>query len=49
VALVGEAGEQADFGERQFAVEQVAARSADTEAAGVFADALALKAAEDAG
>jgi hypothetical protein len=48
VALVGEAGEQADFGERQFVIEQVSAGSANAQATGVFADAFALEATEDA-
>ena len=49
MALVGEARQQADFGERQFRVEKMTAGSADAKAAGVFADSFALEAAEDAG
>ena len=49
VALVGEAGEQADFSEGQFLIEKIAAGGANAQAASVFADTFALEAAEDAG
>lgn len=48
VALVGETGEERDFGEREFQIEEKTASGAHAKAARVFADALAVKAAENA-
>ena len=49
VGLIGEAQMEAEFGEGNFGVKEEWAGGADAEAAGIFADAFALKAAEDAG
>ncbi len=49
VRLIGEAQLEAEFGKGDFGVEEDWAGGADAEAAGIFADAFALKAAEDAG
>lgn len=49
VALVGEAGSDGDFSERRFRIEKQGAAGTDAQTARVFADTLAMEAAEDAG
>jgi hypothetical protein len=49
VALVREAGEEGDLGEGEIKIGKKPAGGADAEAAGVFAEAFVLEAAEDAG